>query len=173
MSPSIRWRLAGLSLVLLMAAIAAGAAGCKGRRGLGHPCGDSGDCEAPLACRRGRCAVGEQAARDMLTQAGAVDDTAERPMLAGPKVKVRWATAENYVFAACQPRERLLGGGCSGGQDGEDSHHLRSWPDGFSDDDTVGARWYCMGSGAVNAYALCQQALEPPAAVDAAVAPTP
>lgn len=164
-------RVAALGPMVVTVVLGASVA-CKDRHGLGHECVDSGDCESGLVCRRLRCALADEATRQLLSQSGAIDDTAERPVVGGQPVKVRTASADDHAFAACRPDERLLGGGCSGGHEGEDTRHLRSWPDGFTEDDTLGARWYCLGTGRVNAFALCQQPA-PPVAVDAAVAPTP
>ena len=35
---------------------------------------------------------------------------------------------------------------------------MRSYPGRFTDEDTLGARWYCNGAdGTMKAYALCQE----------------
>lgn len=90
----------------------------------------------------------------------------ERPAAGGDRVKVRVTHGEGTIFAACLPTERLVGGGCNGGEqcDAEQScNWMRSYPGNFSDDDTVGARWVCSGArGVMYAFALCEATAEKP-----------
>ena len=147
---------AGLTVAFLAATVLL-ACENRPRAAMGHPCVTDSDCETALACRQGLCVLRQDIVETLLEQSGAIDVTAERPVVGGSKVRVRQTTADNYAFASCRSSERLLGGGCSGGDDMEASRHLRSWPGDFTADDTLGARWYCLGTGAINAFALCQQ----------------
>jgi hypothetical protein len=103
--------------------------------------------------------------------------------VSGERVRVRVTNGDGVIFAACAATERLVGGGCKGGDNcaSESScSYIRSYPGGFSADDTLGARWYCSGAyGTMQAFALCQEAttvtapLPPPDPVDAGVPAVP
>lgn len=105
--------------------------------------------------------------KDLRVQSGVTEPPTERPIAGGDKVHIRQAQAEGSVFAQCGASERLIGGGCNGGWDCGESgcSYLRSYPSGYTDDDSLGARWNCYGpSGTLQAYALCQETRVPPAA---------
>jgi len=140
---------------------------------LGEPCDRDGDCAAGFVCFRGTCQTSKSREATLNNQSGVGSNVAlERPAAGGERVKVRVTHGEGQIFAACLPTERLIGGGCAGGDDCASEsvcRYLRSYPGNFSDTDTLGARWICTGAdGTLQAYALCQET-----APSTATAPAP
>ena len=154
----------------LMVALAT-LAGCEKKTplaGAGEACLDRG-CAGDLLCNgicmtteemaRARAATEEAARRRelrMLEASGvAPGSNAEAPEAApGAAIRVVKVTERGKVFAACRSSERLVGGGCLGGGD--------HGPEGYTADDTVGARWSCETNSwtgdvpnPTTAYALC------------------
>lgn len=140
----------GLLLIALVAC-------SKNQRG--EACDYDGDCATGYVCFRATCSTVKGRDEALNAQSGVGSNVAlERPAAGGERVKVRVTSGEGTIFAACLPTERLVGGGCSGGTncEGESCNYLRSYPGKFTADDTLGARWICVGTGTMQAYALCQ-----------------
>jgi hypothetical protein len=134
-------------------------ASCKAK--LGESCDSDDGCEAGYVCFRGKCQTSKTRETTLNDQSGVGNNVPlERPTAGGERVKVRVTNGEGEIFAACLPTERLIGGGCSGGSNCNadmDCGYIRSYPAKFSADDTLGARWTCVGAmGTLQAYALCQ-----------------
>ena len=132
------------------------------KKKLGESCdSDDDECVAGYTCFRGVCSTLKQRVDGLNEQSGVGSAPIERPVVGGERVRVRTTNGEGTIFAACAATERLIGGGCRGGADcGSESGcaYLRSFPDNFTGDDTVGARWICAGAaGTLYAYALCQE----------------
>ncbi|MEZ4369038.1 MAG: hypothetical protein R2939_22565 [Kofleriaceae bacterium] len=144
-----------LALGALVVVALGGCDDCK--VGYGESCDDDGDCRHGV-CVAGRCGLSPGRERELVAASG-VEVPAESPAsapLPGLPVRVRETYGEHRLFAACGPRERLVGGGCAGGEGCETCPPTSSWPSGQQADDTVGARWNCQGRGSLRAYALCQ-----------------
>lgn len=154
-------RLAALGAIVLV--------GCS-KNDLGESCDVDDDCKAGYVCFRGTCTTSTKRAAELTAQSGVGSAPGERPTVSGDRVRVRVTNGEGMIFAACAATERLVGGGCAGGENcaSESScRYLRSYPGGFAADDTLGARWICTGAyGTMQAYALCQEAsvMTPPIA---------
>lgn len=132
---------------------------CK--NGLGESCDTDNNCEAGYVCFRGTCQTTKTRETTLNDQSGVGNNVPiERPVAGGDRVKVRTTHGEGIIFAACLPTERLIGGGCHGGANCNadmDCGYIRSYPGNFTDDDTLGARWYCNGAeGVMHAFAMCQ-----------------
>ena len=146
---------------------------------LGERCDYDGDCATGYVCFRGTCSTVKGRDEALNTQSGVGSNVAvERPVAGGDRVKVRVTHGEGSIFAACLPTERLVGGGCNGGANCESEsacNYMRSYPGKFTDDDTLGARWICVGAaGTMQAYALCQAtAPSTETAPSSAPSPTP
>ncbi len=127
---------------------------------LGEACDYDGDCATGYVCFRAACSTVKGRDESLNAQSGVGSNVAlERPAVGGDRVKVRVTHGEGTIFAACLPTERLVGGGCGGGANCESEsacNYLRSYPGNFTDDDTLGARWICVGAGTMKAFALCQ-----------------
>ncbi|MBA2538064.1 MAG: hypothetical protein H0V17_00390 [Deltaproteobacteria bacterium] len=132
------------------------------KRDQGEPCDDDTDCKSGYVCFRGACSTTKTREATLNAQSGVGSAPGERPIVSGERVRVRVTNGEGVIFAACTATERLVGGGCHGGNNCASESgcsYLRSYPAGFSADDTLGARWMCNGAeGTMVAYALCQEA---------------
>lgn len=128
---------------------------------LGESCSSDDSCKAGYVCFRGTCNTAKAREQALNTQSGVGSAPIERPVVGGDRVRVRVTHGEPPIFAACAATERLVGGGCHGGDNcaSESScSYIRSYPGNFTADDTLGARWICNGaSGRLQAYALCQE----------------
>lgn len=155
------------------------------KKGPGESCGNDADCQSGYLCFRGSCMTYQTRDHALNAQSGVGKAPVERPVVGGEPVRVRTTQGEGTIFAACEASERLIGGGCNGGQDCESEsscHFLRSFPANYRDNDTLGARWVCSGArGTMQAFALCQatppktapgEPAPPSAPEDAAVAPS-
>jgi hypothetical protein len=131
------------------------------KKSAGESCTRDGHCEAGYICFRGACTT-PKARDENLTHQSGVAAPAEKPVVAGDRVRVRFTHGEGTIFAQCGATERLTGGGCKGGDNcrSEDAcSYVRSYPGKFTEEDTLGGRWYCAGAaGTITAYALCQEA---------------
>lgn len=121
----------------------------------GQPC-KVFDCRRPYHCSEGVCATGDEIrARTEARLAKEATATALPPVAgAGGRVpfsvKVRRSSDGGESFAQCAADERLVGGGCDGSVV---IRTITSAPEGFSEQDTLGARWRCNSQ--YTAYALC------------------
>ena len=144
---------------------------CRGPGDTGEPCSDLAECKTGLRCHAGSCLdddairkateaqvaekrrIAAEKERKLLEQAGVTPtiEAAVSPPGPGTRVRIVTITAKDTVFAACRPDERLTGGGCNTG-----NLHA-TYPSGHGVEDTIGARWNCVGDAAaeVTAYALC------------------
>lgn len=137
--------------------------------GLDRPRGDvciaDYNCVVGLRCVGGKCESPQAAEESMRQQSGLPPRSevgAPAPVtapVARGAVKMRKATGTTPVFAACADDERLVGGGCSGGDlCFKDCPALRTYPSSADDNDTLGGKWNCEGPrGSVTAHALCQR----------------
>lgn len=112
-------------------------------------------CRGDLSCHEGTCMTREE--RDARVDAAnlkAAAASAPPPVGAGSgrlpfSVKVR-RSKDKEAFAQCAADERLVGGGCSGYTN---SKVHSSSPEGFAENDTLGARWRCLDE--FTAFAMC------------------
>lgn len=124
------------------------------RPGLGESCHDV-PCRGDLSCHENTCVTREERdAREDAATMKEVAATALPPVGANSgrvpfSVKVRRSKG-NDAFAQCAADERLVGGGCDGF---EVTRTLTSRPEGFSENDTLGARWRCLDH--YTAFAMC------------------
>ena len=122
----------------------------------GQSCANWGECQRDLECHEGTCVTtDERRDRDEQRTLKEAAATAPPPVTGQSgrvpfSVKVRRSRDQSESFAQCAADERLVGGGCTGYQR-VGSHG--SSPEGFSEDDTLGARWRCTDG--FTAYALC------------------
>jgi hypothetical protein len=149
---------------------------CRPPGTAGQTCANGAHCATGLKCRNTWCITSEEFAQfeqkekdalqaqaaakeqQILRQAGVdAPAVAEVPVATppGPGTRVRTVTiaAEGTTFAPCKTDERLVGGGCKA------TKLEASYPSGQSAEDTVGARWNCVGEARreVVAYALCSK----------------
>lgn len=128
----------------------------------GDPCQRERDCRGPLSCVANRCLSFEDARVHSEQQAYLAAKATALPAVGGDpgrlpySVKVRRVSGEGPTAAQCAVDERLVGGGCS--MSSRKDWSYLSHPEGFGEQDTLGARWFCANgsrSDSVSAYALC------------------
>ena len=162
---------------MVIAAVAVVGCGCssQGDRQRGEQCRETEQCRSELRCIDLQCRSAQdiqdmhnkrvaEEERRMLANSG-VKPVAEAPaseaglVPAAPGLPIRVArvSGRDRVFASCRADERLVSGGCTWSQGAGPS-----FPSGYKDGDTVGARWNChrpgdLGGLTIDAYALCQR----------------
>jgi hypothetical protein len=118
------------------------------KRELGEECIRDAQCVAGYVCFRGVCTTAGNKHAALTTQSGVGSAPSERPSVGGQRVRVRATNGEGLIFAKCEATERLVGGGCKGGDNCASESAC-----------TLGGRWICSGAeGTLQAFALCQEA---------------
>lgn len=126
------------------------AIGCQHRVEPGARCDHDRQCIMGH-CIEGRCVEKEDAEDTLLEPSTASSDHAA--------IRLHEERGAPPVSATCAADERLLGGGCSGGEPctGTGCAPLQSYPASPDRADTLGGSWHCTGGrGELTAHALCQ-----------------